>query len=486
MTDIHVSLPPRKLLDPWSGTASTNADQLQPFQDRAVFRVRMETPDHPVPVSQVWITDGTQAGTQRLDGLESAYIGDVFAASSKVFFTEADDYRRTGQVRLWISDGTPQSNVLVSDLVPQLVDASVRRAAVLNDQLVFVTETETSSELWISDGTSGGTPQLTELPGEATTLYVTNDKAHLESVVRSPTGSGQIISRHWYETDGTVSGTREISADEVPDRENRIEFEVDGRRFFVARVGGVGASWWHVQEPDGTVWLIDLEQNADQLTVSNAVLVHDSIYFTAYDRQRKEYQVYELDTAQDDVRFFNDLPVSDDIGRVGASLLVFFNDGFHGNELSSLPLPIHSDVNRDGKTDVRDADSICRAISSQSQSYRYDLNYDDRVNRADLAVLVEDVLQTGPGDANVDRVFESADLIQVFQRGEYEDDLIGNSTWSSGDWNCDGEFDSGDLVLAFQTGHYVAATPPASRITAAADWLFTPAKDAQNGRVFVA
>jgi hypothetical protein len=59
-----------------------------------------------------------------------------------------------------------------------------------------------------------------------------------------------------------------------------------------------------------------------------------------------------------------------------------------------------------------------------------------------------------PGDANTDGLFNSTDLVQVFQRGEYEDSVAGNSTWSDGDWNNDNEFDSGDLVAAFQTGKY--------------------------------
>lgn len=59
------------------------------------------------------------------------------------------------------------------------------------------------------------------------------------------------------------------------------------------------------------------------------------------------------------------------------------------------------------------------------------------------------------GDANGDGRFDSSDLIQVFQRGHYEDALVKNSTWADGDWNGDGEFDSSDLVAAFQTGAYM-------------------------------
>jgi hypothetical protein len=71
-------------------------------------------------------------------------------------------------------------------------------------------------------------------------------------------------------------------------------------------------------------------------------------------------------------------------------------------------------------------------------------------------------LNTQPiaGDANRNGVFDSGDLIVVFQAGKYEDDVPGNSTWSEGDWNDDGDFDTADLILAFQQGKYVTAATP--------------------------
>jgi hypothetical protein len=66
------------------------------------------------------------------------------------------------------------------------------------------------------------------------------------------------------------------------------------------------------------------------------------------------------------------------------------------------------------------------------------------------------------GDANDDGIFDSSDLVAVFQAGEYEDGIPQNSTFAEGDWNGDREFDSGDLVLAFQAGTYVSAAQPAA------------------------
>jgi hypothetical protein len=72
------------------------------------------------------------------------------------------------------------------------------------------------------------------------------------------------------------------------------------------------------------------------------------------------------------------------------------------------------------------------------------------------------------GDVNDDGRFNSADLVRVFQSGEYEDEVLNNSTFDDGDWNGDGEFNSADLVLAFQAGSFDATAHPAMTDMAAA------------------
>ncbi len=113
-----------------------------------------------------------------------------------------------------------------------------------------------------------------------------------------------------------------------------------------------------------------------------------------------------------------------------------------------------ADFNNDGRIDAADIDLLCAAIDARSAESVFDLNDDGAVDLGDQQTLVQDILRTTAGDANLDRRFDSKDLIAVFQRGEYEDSLAKNSTWADGDWNCDGEFDSSDLLLAFQQGGY--------------------------------
>jgi len=113
----------------------------------------------------------------------------------------------------------------------------------------------------------------------------------------------------------------------------------------------------------------------------------------------------------------------------------------------------HGDLDGNGHLDALDIDLMAAALRAGSGANQ-DLSGDGVVDQSDLAYLVEGLMQSQFGDANLDGRFDSSDLVQVFQAGEYEDDAAGNSTWNEGDWNGDGEFDTSDLVFAFQHGSY--------------------------------
>ena len=115
---------------------------------------------------------------------------------------------------------------------------------------------------------------------------------------------------------------------------------------------------------------------------------------------------------------------------------------------------IDADFNKDGATDITDLDLLCSGIHEANVAF--DLNGDNVINTADLNLMVDSVLNTVIGDTNLDRLFNSTDLIKIFQAGEYEDEIVGNSVWSEGDWNCDGDFDTSDLVTAFRAGTYTS------------------------------
>jgi hypothetical protein len=118
------------------------------------------------------------------------------------------------------------------------------------------------------------------------------------------------------------------------------------------------------------------------------------------------------------------------------------------------------DFDANGNLDAADIHLLCQQIRSTELDEEFDEEFDltnnGVIDFGDLQFLIQSLFGTAFGDANLDRVFNSSDLVQIFQQGLYENPAAGAARWESGDWNCDGAFTSTDLVLAFQEGAYVA------------------------------
>lgn len=140
-------------------------------------------------------------------------------------------------------------------------------------------------------------------------------------------------------------------------------------------------------------------------------------------------------------------------------------------------------LNVDGLTDLS-SESVVRQVQAQPETY-WDANGDGLVSPSDALLIINFLnentgFETTPnlvdpetedadlidslfdqingtiGDANLDGRFDSADLVAIFQAGEFEDDVENNTSWSEGDWDGDRDFTTRDLVLAFQRGRYHA------------------------------
>ncbi|MCA9200481.1 MAG: hypothetical protein KDA87_23240, partial [Planctomycetales bacterium] len=101
--------------------------------------------------------------------------------------------------------------------------------------------------------------------------------------------------------------------------------------------------------------------------------------------------------------------------------------------------------------DVTDLNLLLQAIAGQHDDARFDLNGDGLLDSQDQTVILRD-LHTERGDANLDGVFDTSDLVLVFSAGLYETGRT--AQWQQGDWNGDGFFGTADLIAAFQVGWY--------------------------------
>jgi hypothetical protein len=123
------------------------------------------------------------------------------------------------------------------------------------------------------------------------------------------------------------------------------------------------------------------------------------------------------------------------------------------------------DFNGDGLVNRLDINLLFEQLRSPNPDLRFDLTGDQTVDQTDRDELVVGILQTTYGDANLDQIFNSQDLVQIFQYGRYERGAIPGTGWEHGDWDGDGQFGSSDLVLALQSGGYTwAVRPQAIRI----------------------
>ena len=113
---------------------------------------------------------------------------------------------------------------------------------------------------------------------------------------------------------------------------------------------------------------------------------------------------------------------------------------------------VDGDVNDDGRIDANDIDLIVDGILGNAPTDGLDLDGSSVVDASDVIYLVKSILKTSIGDANLDGVFGSSDMVKVFIAGKYETGQ--EAGWGEGDWNSDGRFNTRDLVAAFQDGGY--------------------------------
>lgn len=90
------------------------------------------------------------------------------------------------------------------------------------------------------------------------------------------------------------------------------------------------------------------------------------------------------------------------------------------------------DFSENGSVGAEDIDLLTMAIQQSDASGEYDLNADSQTDDDDLTVLVEDILRTRRGDANLDGVVGFDDFLALSSN-------FGQSAgWSGGDFDGDG------------------------------------------------
>jgi ELWxxDGT repeat protein len=234
------------------------------------------TVDDGVHGNEVWISDGTAAGTHLLvdinkgqdlppgtDGVGSN-ADDFVVVGNDVFFTAED---ATHGRELWVSDGTSNGTYLVRDLDPfNTVPDSIGPTdlTAYNGQVYFyASDGLHGRELWTTDGSKDGTRMVADLNRGAADGAPQDDSITFPGSTPGPmmavmgnylyfVGNNGFSGEEIFRTDGTWHGTsevRDIRGRGQASADPRSLTVVNGLLYFTADDGIHGRSLW---DSDGT------------------------------------------------------------------------------------------------------------------------------------------------------------------------------------------------------------------------------------------
>jgi ELWxxDGT repeat protein len=153
----------------------------------------------------LWVTDGTEAGTQRVSPHVGAIPGPFVPYKGELYYFVRSNL--TGGTEMWKTDGTPGGTVMVRTLPGRDSDFIPSAGTVMDGVLYFLGATGTGTlGLWRSDGTSAGTSLVTEVPSGITKVVPAEHR-----LVMTGGRFGTPPYPLWV-SDGTAAGTQPLSA----------------------------------------------------------------------------------------------------------------------------------------------------------------------------------------------------------------------------------------------------------------------------------
>ncbi len=232
--------------------ASSVSGVLIPIAGRLYFAVQ-KTAGGP---RDIWVTDGTAVGTRAvahftIGGAFMSSAGDLAAAGSRLVFFGID---QSGRRRLFATDGHPESTTPLPDpdACPGSDCLGLDNSSLVSTgpRVVFRGETfATGGELWSTDGIQGARLIEDFCPGPCNGVFTTAPSSGAGGVLfqaaTAVNGKYQI-----WRTDGTLPGTKRITA--VPDGFGAFLGIADGRFVTLGKT-----LYFTGDSPQGTLWATD-------------------------------------------------------------------------------------------------------------------------------------------------------------------------------------------------------------------------------------
>ena len=237
--------------------------------------------------SELWVSDGTEAGTLRVKDIRPGAASGIDSGGSltvlgdnAVFFADDGVHGR----ELWTSDGTEDGTVLLKDVHTGPSSALAGSPVPFDGALYFAaTDAEHGRELWRTDGTAAGTVLVRDIrpgPEESSPSVLKVFRGALYFAA----DDGQHGMELWR-SDGTESGTNMVQDLDPGPGSSQIPlqfFAWGDRLYFPATDPLHGIELWTSDGTEsGTALVADINPGPARSVPYNFLSHGDSLYFSA-------------------------------------------------------------------------------------------------------------------------------------------------------------------------------------------------------------
>ncbi|MFD2522794.1 3-coathanger stack domain-containing protein [Emticicia soli] len=299
--------------------------------------------------SELWVTDGTEAGTIQLtssDSYNNSIIlsgSTVYPLGGKVLFSAYNYLNGNYQpAELWISDGTVGGTTRVKDINPYGGSYPSYFFSLGNKYVFWANDGVNGTEPWITDGTESGTMSLGDLnpganssyPYSSTSFAVVNSKLFFSAI-------SQYGGYEPYVTDGTPWGTYRLKdINNGSSSSSASNFIVLGNKVIFTANDGINGNepWVSDGTEQGTFMLKDIYQGQYSSYTNSLIELNGKIIFRA-ESNVNGAELWISDGTSAGTKLLKDIAPGSSYGspqdmiKVGNSIFFTASDGTNGREL---------------------------------------------------------------------------------------------------------------------------------------------------------
>lgn len=223
----------------------------------------------------LWKTDGTPEGTVMIHAQEgNGWFSSIKANSDYIFFYADNQYGKS----VWVSQGTSESTKLLFGEDDNRKYNSGSSIEIIDDRALIALEDGNDKSLFISDGTVGGSYPIYQYTATHSSQHITytfhDSKLYLMLV------SGEVGPELWVSD--LTENSMKLVKDIFPGREgsapsNFVVF--DNSLFFIAKDGFTFPTLWTTDgTEEGTIQVLDNDGN-EFTNITNLFVYNDSLYY---------------------------------------------------------------------------------------------------------------------------------------------------------------------------------------------------------------